>query len=143
MEKLRILPPEKAKANARAKVKKFQLEKKRAEHEEKMRVEHLKAAPKEEREGLLWHNAKMGNKAMVERLLNMGTDVNTTGGDAQGFTVLMTAALNDRIEVVKLLVGADADLNIMVDRRTALNMARAEVSALLRSKGAKRGSEFP
>jgi ankyrin repeat protein len=74
----------------------------------------------------------------VGLLLEWGADVNIQG-TLEGFTPLMTAAAEGRVDVVHLLLAAEADANVEdKDGDTALSFARenghAEIVALLENK---------
>ncbi|HTN73959.1 MAG TPA: ankyrin repeat domain-containing protein, partial [Pirellulaceae bacterium] len=79
--------------------------------------------------------------AVVAFLIEHGADVNKTGDYAM--TPLMDAARNGRVEIVKLLIAAGADLNARNPNynSTALVMAdridQVEIATLLRQAGAE------
>jgi len=101
MNQLRLLPPEKARAKARASVRKFQLEKKRKEFEAKRQGSddlhvRLQAAAGE------------GKKEEVERLLRAGADPDFR--NRFGETALFYAAGSGWDEVIELLIEHGADI---------------------------------
>jgi ankyrin repeat protein len=60
----------------------------------------------------LWKSARDGNLAEVARLLGLGgVNINWVNEDAQGETPLIVATRNDRLEVVRTLLDAGADVN--------------------------------
>lgn len=82
--------------------------------------------------------------AVVEMLLEKGADINesATKGAAEGYTVLMMAARNNKPELVKFLVKNGADVNLKAkDGNTALSLAEKEkdeaMVKLLKELGAK------
>ncbi|MCP4646207.1 MAG: ankyrin repeat domain-containing protein [bacterium] len=114
---LQILPPEKAKANARAKVRKFQLEKKRAEVEGKgspilksaSETTAKKLTPEEQKQldGKLWNAAHIGNKKEAKRLIKAGAQTNVET-DWEGCTALDAAVINRKFEIVELFIEESA-----------------------------------
>jgi ankyrin repeat protein len=73
----------------------------------------------------------------LRALVDGGADVNQA--DEFGWTPLMRAALNGRLETVKGLVDAHADLNVKATNgRTALVMARGQddIIEFLKTAGA-------
>jgi hypothetical protein len=82
-----------------------------------------------------------GDVARLEKLIARGVDVNAISGD--GLTPLAIAAQTGRLEIVKLLLAANADPNLRrpSDNRSALDLARAnghdQIVALLKEAGAQ------
>lgn len=172
MNKFRILPPEELKAKAVAKVKAFQLEKRRRQLEEKqietgdLFVSAILSGDADKVKQMLkrgadvnavsstGHTALMAaafnkNKELVQSLLYAGADVN--GKNDNGKTALMVAAGSIQTEViVRMLVDAGADVNAKNNNgRTALDTAVARMGSsgddtveFLKSKGAKEGEEL-
>lgn len=88
----------------------------------------------------LWQAAITGNTAVVKQHIEAGTDVNAKEG-LGGNTPLSLSAIFGQAEVAKILVEADADLNLQnTSGGTALHQAsffcRAEVVRLLIQAGA-------
>jgi ankyrin repeat protein len=86
---------------------------------------------------------------MVKLLLERGSNPNTTT-TADGYTPLMQAASSARLELVKLLIDAAAELNAADQHgRTALDYAEMYTSneehrtvvAFLRERGARNGNK--
>jgi ankyrin repeat protein len=82
--------------------------------------------------------------AVAKLLLEKGANVNDsiTKGSAEGYTALMMAARNNKLELVKFLVKEGADLNLKAkDGNTALSLAKKEkdeaMVKLLKELGAK------
>lgn len=80
---------------------------------------------------------------VVEILLDAGADVNESAhsGRLEGYTCLMTAAQNNRPDLVRFLLGRGADPTMRAgDGNTALSLARengdGETAALLMESGA-------
>jgi ankyrin repeat protein len=57
--------------------------------------------------------AQKGDLKRVQDLLNKGADVETKNND--GITPLMVAAFNNQLEIMKLLLERDADVNVMAN----------------------------
>jgi len=82
--------------------------------------------------------------AIVEKLLEKGADVDeaANGGRTDGYTCLMMAARNSKLELAKLLISYGADVNKKAkDGKSALGLAQeennAEMTTFLKSLGAK------
>lgn len=79
-----------------------------------------------------------GDAETVSSLIASGIDVNTT--NAEGLTALMIAARFNHYQVAKLLIDAGANLYVVNESRTALDMARIasahETEAVLVAGGA-------
>lgn len=73
--------------------------------------------------------ASLGDLAEVEKVLELGIDVNQT--DEEGYSALQAAAENDHLDVVKLLVVKGANINYKGEY-TALQLAEmAENTAII------------
>ena len=90
-----------------------------------------------------WQTAvERGDVAALSALLERGEDVDSR--DRYGQTALMLAAINDRVEVVRLLIAAGANTDLQGSGapgfagKTALDLAkdlgREEIADLLRSE---------
>ena len=76
-----------------------------------------------------------GNPEKVSELLEGGANVNVKDNFDQ--TPLIFASMKGELKVAQVLVDAGADLQAMNKwNNTALNLAKTEVAAFLRSKGA-------
>ncbi len=81
---------------------------------------------------------------VCDLLLEKGADVNSQliGADATGWTALMFASSNEKVDLVKYLILQGADVNLKAkDGTTALSLAikekNEEIIKMLKSKGAK------
>ncbi|WP_235693246.1 ankyrin repeat domain-containing protein [Brucella anthropi] len=63
----------------------------------------------------LWHHAAEGNIAPLENELHDGSSDNVSAADKDGFTALHVAAQNGHLQIVRRLVTAGADVNV-IDR---------------------------
>uniref|UniRef100_A0A8H7NHH0 Uncharacterized protein n=1 Tax=Bionectria ochroleuca TaxID=29856 RepID=A0A8H7NHH0_BIOOC len=73
----------------------------------------------------LMHTIFHGELSMVQLLLHLGVNVNEKGGN--GWTVLMCAAHDGKVECVRILTAAGADINILDDdRASAIYLASHE-----------------
>jgi ankyrin repeat protein len=89
----------------------------------------------------LFEAVRKGQLDTVKVLLDNGADI--TVRDIIGFTPLHQAAYNGQAAIAELLIEHDAELNARdKDGATPLDIAGGEVASLLRSHGAKRGSEL-
>ena len=94
----------------------------RSEQKKSLRKKFLNAARKQKTpdEELLMA-AYSGNVAEIESALSRGANVNMRG--ESGYTPLMFASLNNRLDVVRKLIEAGADVNVQNDGDTALRQA--------------------
>ena len=87
---------------------------------------------------------------VCDLLLKKGEDVNAqlTGADATGWTALMFAASNGKLDLIKYLISKGTDVNLKAkDGTTALSLAikekNDEIIKVLKTKGAKEeGAKF-
>jgi outer membrane protein assembly factor BamB len=99
-------------------------------------------APADARE-MLWEAARAGDTARITEALDKGADVNAKA--RYDVTPLFFAAMNGRLEAVKLLISRGADLNVVDTfyRARAIDMALtngfADVGLLLLQSGARGG----
>jgi ankyrin repeat protein len=82
---------------------------------------------------------------VCDLLLEKGADVNSQliGADATGWTALMFASSNEKVDLVKYLILKGADINLKAkDGTTALSLAikekNEEIIKMLKGKGAKK-----
>ena len=80
---------------------------------------------------------------VCDLLLEKGADVNAqlTGDDAAGWTALLFASKNEKLDLVKYLISKGADINHKAkDGKTALSLSlkneNSDITKLLKSKGA-------
>lgn len=89
---------------------------------------------------LLEYAVSTGDKNLVELIVDRGADLNAT---TRGFTPLMSAAWNGRVEIMRILIKSGADINARDDYgRTPLMLAvshnKVEAVKLLLAKGAEK-----
>ncbi|MDE2643842.1 MAG: ankyrin repeat domain-containing protein [Verrucomicrobiota bacterium] len=92
--------------------------------------------------------AKLGDTQAVSQHLDAGADVNVK--NAFEWTPLHLAVKERRTETVKLLISKNADVNVIAQGETPLDMVRSAglvketeaISKLLRKHGGKTGAEL-
>jgi ankyrin repeat protein len=153
MNQLKILPPEKARAKARAKVAEFQCEKRKHELRAKRKppakyaaeAERIMRLSQEQKNQFLWIASARGNTIEVEDLIEGGADINSQNHD--GKTALVIAAEKGQPMVCIMLADGGADLNATdKDGLTALDHAfmrgNKNTAMILIEKGAKAAAQL-
>ncbi|MDP6679589.1 MAG: ankyrin repeat domain-containing protein [Verrucomicrobiota bacterium] len=88
----------------------------------------------------LWDAAEKGRVGVVRQHLAAGTDANTRGG-ITGLTALHQAAFHGQAEIVALLIGAGADVNVSARRgetplHSTVYWEHREIAEMLIANGA-------
>lgn len=78
----------------------------------------------------------LGNMTTVELLLVMGAKVDSRGNHADRDTALQTAASSGRTDIMKLLLGRRADVNMTVSAVDMLKCHHSDAVSLLAENGA-------
>jgi ankyrin repeat protein len=104
----------------------------------------MKLGAVDKEKGCILHSMAAGRPAAnFQMMIDMAPEIDINTKDSKGFTPLHIATLNNRIDNVKVLIGAGADINLQSnDGLNALHVAaklgNASITKLLLKKGSDR-----